>query len=273
MTLNLRRSVFSFVFSMLLSGVYAKLHAQATQTVYLSGTDKDHPVNWDFFINTGQKNGSWNKIAVPSNWELQGFGTYNYFQDTKNPDEHGLYKYHFTAVAAWSRKKTFIVFEGAMTDTKVMINGLLAGPIHQGGYYRFKYDITDLLKTCDTLLEVCVSKKSENASINLAERRADFWQFGGIYRPVYLEIVPANYIDHLAIDAKADGSMKVDVYAPDLKNGNFITTQLQTLEGQKIGPELKENVANGENPISLKGNYKAITPWNPEFPKLYNLVV
>ena len=55
MTLNLRRSVFSLVFSMLLLCVCAKLHAQTTQIVYLSGTDKDHTVNWDFFINTGQK--------------------------------------------------------------------------------------------------------------------------------------------------------------------------------------------------------------------------
>ena len=65
-------------------------YAQATKVVYLSGTDKDHTVNWDFLINTGQKSGSWGKIPVPSNWELQGFGTYNYFQDTKNPDEQGL---------------------------------------------------------------------------------------------------------------------------------------------------------------------------------------
>src|SRR6202167_3037262 len=108
-------------FSLLLSGMCFGLHAQTTQIVYLSGTDKDHTVNWDFFINTGQRSGSWNKIPVPSNWELQGFGTYNYFQDTKNPEEQGLYRYHFNADATWSRKRIFIVFEGAMTDTKVMI--------------------------------------------------------------------------------------------------------------------------------------------------------
>src|SRR5258708_37700759 len=209
--------------SLFLSCVDAHLHAQATQIVYLSGTDKDHTVNWDFFINTGQKSGSWNKIAVPSNWELQGFGTYNYFQDTKNPEEQGLYRYHFSTDSASSKKKTFIVFEGAMTDTKVMINGQSAGPAHQGGYYRFKYDITNLLKAGDNLLEVSVSKKSANASINLAERRADFWQFGGIYRPVYLEIVPANYIDHIAADAKMDGSLRLDVYAPNFKSDNSIT--------------------------------------------------
>ncbi len=72
-------------FSLLIACGCLGLHAQTTQIVYLSGTDKDHTVNWDFFINTGQKSGSWKKIAVPSNWELQGFGTYNYFQDTKTP--------------------------------------------------------------------------------------------------------------------------------------------------------------------------------------------
>jgi hypothetical protein len=260
-------------FSFLLFCWCADLQAQTTQVVCLSGTDKDHTVNWDFFINTGQKSGSWNKIAVPSNWEFQGFGTYNYFQDTKNPEEQGLYKYHFSADAAWSKKKVFIVFEGAMTDTRVMINGQLAGPIHQGGYYRFKYDISDLLKTGDNLLEVAVSKKSANASINLAERRADFWQFGGIYRPVYLEIMPANYIEHIAVDAKMDGSIRIDVYAPKVKHDNPITAELQTLDGQQMGSEIAGKSGNGEFPVTLKGSCKGIIPWNPEFPKLYNLVV
>jgi hypothetical protein len=273
MKLHKFKSAVALIFSLLLSCVYGGLAAQTTQIVYLSGTDKDHTVNWDFFINTGGKSGSWNKIAVPSNWEFQGFGTYNYFQDTKNPDEQGLYKRHFNVDATWGAKKIFIVFEGAMTDTKVMINGQSAGPIHQGGYYRFKYDISKLLQTGDNLLEVSVSKKSENASINLAERRADFWQFGGIYRPVYLEIMPANYIDHIATDARADGSIRVEVFAPDIQNGNLVTAQLETLEGLKIGKEMISKVVNGGMPVSLKGGYKTIIPWNPEFPKLYKLAV
>ncbi|MDQ6890161.1 MAG: glycoside hydrolase family 2, partial [Bacteroidota bacterium] len=93
-------------------------------------------------------------------------------------------------------KKVFIVFEGSMTDTKVMINGQQAGPVHQGGFYRFKYDITGLLKADGkNLLEVTVDKTSANASVNSAERDSDFWIFGGIFRPVYLEIVPETFID------------------------------------------------------------------------------
>ncbi len=261
------------IYSFLSLGLVLKAHAQATQIVYLSGTDKDHTVKWDFFCTTGRNSGHWDKIPVPSNWELQGFGTYNYFQDTKNPDEQGLYKYHFNSEAAWSKKKTFIVFEGAMTDTKVMINGQLAGPIHQGGYYRFKYDITSLLKTGDNLLEVTVSKKSANASINLAERRADFWQFGGIFRPVYLEVVPQNYIDHIALDAKADGSLAMNVFTPEAKSENKITAEVQTLAGQKVGTAIFANAVSGQAPAILQGSFKNIVDWNPEFPRLYNLIV
>jgi hypothetical protein len=261
------------IYCFLLPGLFLKANAQATKIVYLSGTDKDHTVKWDFFCTTGRNSGHWDKIQVPSNWELQGFGTYNYFQDTKNPDEQGLYKHHFNVDAAWHNKRIFIVFEGAMTDTKVMINGQSAGPIHQGGYYRFKYDITSLLKAGDNLLEVTISKKSANASINLAERRADFWQFGGIFRPVYLEVVPQNYIDHVATNAKADGSISVDVFAPNIASGNVVTAQLQTLSGQMIGRELRMTAVAGHPFISLTGAFAGIVPWNPEFPKLYNLIV
>jgi beta-galactosidase/beta-glucuronidase len=43
-------------------------------------------------------------------------------------------------------------------------------------------------------LEVRVSKESANESVNGAERHADFWIFGGIYRPVYLEALPPESI-------------------------------------------------------------------------------
>jgi hypothetical protein len=261
------------IYIFLSPALLSKANAQNTKIVYLSGTDKDHTVKWDFFCTTGRNSGHWDKIPVPSNWELQGFGTYNYFQDTKNPDEQGLYKYHFNGEVAWHNKKIFIVFEGSMTDTKVMINGRLAGPMHQGGYYRFKYDITSLVKTGDNLLEVTVSKKSANASINLAERRADFWQFGGIFRPVYLEIVPQNYIDHIALDAKADGSLTVDVFAPKSKSENSITAEVQTLAGQKVEEVISAKVIPGEASTILQGDFKNIIAWNPEFPRLYNLIV
>lgn len=55
--------------------------------------------------------------------------------------------------------------------------------MHQGGFNRFCYDITDLLTLGKkNTLEVKVAKESANSSINAAERKADWWLYGGIYR-------------------------------------------------------------------------------------------
>ena len=49
----------------------------------------------------------------------------------------------------------------SMTDTGARLNGQSVGPVHQGGYYRFKYEVTRLLKFGATnRLEVTVDKHS-----------------------------------------------------------------------------------------------------------------
>ena len=65
---------------------------------------------------------------MPSNWETQDFGAYTYgFQETDHQEtdhqEKGLYRYTFTAPEEWKDKHLAIVFEGAMMDTEVKING------------------------------------------------------------------------------------------------------------------------------------------------------
>src|SRR5665647_2149164 len=129
-----------------LSAISSNTQAQQTVIQYLSGTDKDHTVQWDFMITTERNFDKWSTIPVPSCWEMQGFGTYNYYEDSQNPGEVGFYKYKFKVSPRYQGKKIFIVFDASMTDTKVQINGKSAGPIHQGGYYEFKYDITSLIQ-------------------------------------------------------------------------------------------------------------------------------
>ncbi|MFC4144197.1 sugar-binding domain-containing protein, partial [Pedobacter mendelii] len=203
------------------------LNAQETQYQYLSGKDKDHTVTWDFFVNTGMKSGTWDKIQVPSNWEQQGFGTYNYYKDTQNPEETGQYKYKFKVTKSNSDKEIFIIFEAAMTEAEVKINGKSAGVIHQGGFYTFQYNITPLLNfDGENLLEVKVSKQSTNKSVNNAERKADFWLFGGIFRPVYLKILPKAHVDRIAIDAKANGSFNLDAYTENAPLGSVLKAQV-----------------------------------------------
>ena len=247
--------------------------SQATIIKYLSGTDKDHTVLWDFYCSEGRNSDKWTKIPVPSNWELQGFGTYNYGHDKVKGNEQGLYKHEFPSGNVRG-KKVFIVFEGSMTDTKVMINGKQAGPIHQGSFYRFKYDITDLIKPdSKNLLEVTVDKTSANASINKAERTSDFWVFGGIYRPVYLEIVPSAFIDRMAVNAKADGSFQMDVYPQNLKGDETIEAQVQKLSGENVGKAFSVKANNTQDHLELKSDFTNPILWSAEFPNLYQVII
>jgi hypothetical protein len=250
------------------------LRAQKTEILYLSGFDKDHTVQWDFFCTNGMNSGKWSKIAVPSNWELQGFGSYLYGKPNLAANEKGLYKYEFSVSKAWQKKKVYIVFEASMTDTEVKVNGKLAGPIHQGAFYRFKYDITDLLKfDGKNLLEVTVSKESTNESINRAERTSDYWVFGGIFRPVYLEAVPSKFIDRVAINAKADGSLYMDVFTSGIKNAGDVKMQVQTLDGKPFGSVVSAKVIDTAGKATIIATYPNVALWNPEFPNRYQVVI
>lgn len=248
------------------------LSAQKTELIYLSGKDKDHTVQWDFFCTHGRNSGKWDKIEVPSNWELQGYGTYHYGKPDLDANEKGLYRYEFPAPENLSGKKTFIVFEGSMTDTEVKINGKIAGPVHQGAFYRFKYDISDLLNPGKkNIIEVTVSKESANNSINEAERTSDYWVFGGIFRPVYLEVVPREFIDRVAINARADGTFSMDVFIGGNGQGKTITAQVETLDGKPFGLPMK--AAINDNKSVITGNFTDPHLWNPEFPEMYRVVV
>ena len=131
-------------------GLHLQAQAPHPERIYLSGTGIDNTVTWDFLCSKGQNSGKWKKIEVPCNWELQGFGEYTYgrwytIKGAKPSDETGIYRHKFEAPKSWSGQRVKIYFDGVMTDTEVLINGKLAGEMHQGGFNRFCYDITDLL--------------------------------------------------------------------------------------------------------------------------------
>lgn len=260
--------ILSFILLMLFSTV----RAQQTEQLYLSGTGNDHTVNWEFFCTAGMNSGKWATIPVPSNWELQGFGKYDYgfAKDSVRGKEQGLYKYNFKVPAGWKGKKINIVFEGSMTDTEVKINGQSAGPVHQGAFYAFRYDVSSLLKYgSDNLLEARVSKHSANKSVNEAERKADFWLFGGIFRPVYLEALPVQHMERVAIDARADGQFKAEVDVAG--NAGKLTAQLYTTSGKKYGRLLSSEI-KGAGQVSLAGSFNAPELWSSEFPNLYTVI-
>ncbi len=247
-----------------------------TELQYLSGHGCDDMVEWDFMCTDGRNSGKWGKIGVPSCWELQGYGTFQYgmrFYGIAFPEgiakEKGLYKYEFTIPAEWRGKQVELVFEASMTDTEAKINGRKAVGKHQGGFYRFVADVTDRVNFGKkNILEVTVSKDSENGSVNLAERRADYWNFGGLFRPVFLRAKPAVNIRHFAIDAKADGTFKANCYTNIASPGASVRTVLLDMKGKKVAEGVTSLKAGSDwANVDLKVNSPAL--WTAETPNLY----
>jgi len=272
---------FAGLFLLLLTSV---ARAAKTEIQYLSGQGKDDPVKWEFKTDNGQNANKWSTIGVPSNWELQGFGIYTYGRVTPSggfPRVHGVYRRTFTTPASWRDKAVFLHFEGVMTDTQVTINGQSAGPMHEGGYYAFKYDVTALLKPSGQKneIQVDVDDESANASVNHAERRGDFWNYGGIFRPVYLEAVPKTFIDRLAINATAAGSLGVDVALSDTRTAargrttGSVEMQVLDRNGRPVGaPIAAKDVALNAR-VHLSETLPNPRLWTAETPNLYELEV
>lgn len=249
-----------------------------TERKYLSGRGCDDMVQWDFMCTGGNNSGKWTKIGVPSCWELQGFGTFQYgmkFYGKAFPEgianEKGMYKYEFELPDEWNDKQIELVFEAVMTDAEVKINGRKAGSMHQGAFYRFVYDVTDrvfLGKGKKNVLEVTVSKESTNAGVNLAERRADYWNFGGIFRPVFMVAKPAQNIARIAIDAKANGRFYADCFLNMPLEGAQMHTVITDDKGVKRA-EATSSMRAGTDKVVVDLIVKAPKLWTAETPNRY----
>ncbi|MEU0091943.1 glycoside hydrolase family 2 TIM barrel-domain containing protein [Kribbella sp. NPDC006257] len=244
----------------------------STEIRYLTGADRDTPVDWDFMVSSGRRSGVWSSIPTPSQWECEGFGTYRWGWNLA-PEEIGHYRHSFTVPGSWKDRRTYLVFEGSMTDTEVWLNGESAGPKHQGGFYRFRYDVTGkLLPGASNLLEVTVARESADESINRAERMGDYWNFSGIYRPVYLQSEPMEAVDRLAVDARADGSFAVDTYLTGVTTADRVIAQIRRLDGTPVGSRFSASI-DGQEKVTVRTTIDRPDLWSAETPNLYQVEV
>ncbi|MEO0474193.1 MAG: glycoside hydrolase family 2 TIM barrel-domain containing protein, partial [Bacteroidota bacterium] len=152
------------------------------------------------------------------------------------------------------------------------LNGQVVGPIHQGGFYQFEYNITEFIRPGKTnVLEVEVAKYSADETVNDAERRADYWIFGGIFRPVYLKAFPQSHIHRMAIDAKADGHLVVDILVEEITEPLLVVGKVFDLNGQQLGESFKGEITAGDSVVRLAHQFLEAKSWSPEWPSLYEI--
>ena len=234
---------------------------------------------------------TWDTIAVPGNWTMQGFDRPHYtnvvmpFENDppRVPDDNptGVYRCRFTTPKGWKGRRTVIHFGGCESCFYVYCNGTFIG-MGKDSRLATEFNLTPALVVGDNVLAVMVIRWSDGSYLE----DQDHWWMAGIYRDVYLYNTGPAYIE----DIFANGNL-----LPDLATGtldveiklNFVAfpdadfvVQAQLYDGHGI-PVLEEPLRHDVSGSYRKTGYRAelytelpdIDTWTDETPNLYRLIV
>jgi beta-galactosidase len=133
----------------------------------------------------------WDKIPVPSNWQMHGYDkpyytNVNYPHPVDAPyvpDDNpcGVYALEFNLEREWEDRETYIVFEGVNSCHYVYINDEYVG-YSQGSHLQSEFNIAKYLKAGTNKLTVKVLKWCSGSYLE----DQDFFRLSGIFRDVYL---------------------------------------------------------------------------------------
>jgi hypothetical protein len=154
-------------------------------------------------------------------------------------------------------------------------NAVVTSTAHQGGFYEFSYDVTTnvVVGANTNVLNVTVNEWSANSSVNSAERQGDFWDFSGIFRPVYLMAKPQSNIERLAVDAQANGSIKANVFLSGITDGCIVIGSVTDTNNVPLGNPFTNTVTAGTTNVLLSATLPSPQLWSAEFPNLYTLTM
>ncbi len=133
----------------------------------------------------------WEKIPVPSNWQMHGYGAPQYvnsrypipFNPPFVPDDNpmGVYRRTFTLDESWTKRETDIVFEGVDSCLFLYVNDAYVG-YGQGSRMQAEFDVSPFVHTGENTIVVKVLKWCDGTYLE----DQDMIRLSGIFRDVYL---------------------------------------------------------------------------------------
>ena len=174
---------------------------------------------------------TWDHIAVPSVWDT--YDRYsNYMGDA-------WYRTEFKGDKAWGSQQVRLVFDSVYHDSEVWLNGEYLGE-NTLGFMAFNFDISKQIKLKENNTLV--------VKVNNRFRRGAVWNWGGIRRPVYLEIRPQTHIEKVYVTAEPNlengsADIKLQAFIANLSNKNMaISTNYRLLrDGELVASYQGEN--------------------------------
>lgn len=144
---------------------------------------------------------SWSRVTLPHTFNgSDGDDGGGYYRGP------AWYRTHVTMPTKAPDRRYFLEFDGAALATDLWVNGRRIGR-HEGGYARFRFDVSDALQAGRNSIAVRVDS---SRLPDIAPLGGDFTVFGGLYRRVWL--VSA---DALHFDMADDGGPGVYVSTPE----------------------------------------------------------
>ncbi|QMS84349.1 glycoside hydrolase family 2 protein [Candidatus Xianfuyuplasma coldseepsis] len=177
--------------------------------------------------------------------------------------------YHNQFTLSKKRQKRYILhFEGVMNSCDVYVNKTHVCT-HQGGYTAFHVDVTAQLKSGENEIVVRVDSRESN-NIPPYGNVVDFLTYGGIYREVYLEEQPQNYIEYALIDV-VDDQLQVRLLL-DVKQAKDTVFAFNIYKDKQLVYFFEREYNLQKNDIIVKEKVY-LDEWSLEEPHLYELEI
>ncbi|MDR0712451.1 MAG: DUF4981 domain-containing protein [Prevotellaceae bacterium] len=244
----------------------------------------------------------WNKIDVPSSWELKGYDIPIYksavypFRPVippyipKDYNSVGSYQRTFTTPVDWKNMNITLHFGGVSSAFKVWLNGKFVG-YGEDSFLPSEFNVTPYLQDGENVLSVQVIRWSDGSYLE----DQDHWRLSGIQREVMLLAEPTVRIGDIHWQAKLDKDYRDAVLSIRFKIDNFtgevlsdsdytVRAQLYDKNGAPIFRNpLERSAASAIEEVFprldapkfglLEDTIRNPAKWSDEQPYLYTLVI
>ena len=266
---------------------------------------KDRPKT---FMDPSMDVSGWDNIKVPSNWEVEGYGTPIYvnhqyeFADYKAPiaddmelidkvypknpgdvpDQYnpvGSYRRNFMIEGNWKGKELFLHIGAIKSGGFIWVNGQYVG-YSQGSKLPAEFNITKVAKPGKNTIAIQIFRWTDGSYLECQ----DFWRISGIERSVYVYAQPkvrirdfevVSILDKAYEKGKFQLEVKLENHLPSIQKGTLSYTLLDANQNTLAAASQALKLEGG-NTTSLDFGTKtlsSIKPWSAEHPNLYTLVL
>ena len=242
------------------------------------------------FYKKGYDASDWKTIKVPTNWELNGYGTPIYvnvdneFRPNEPPfaptvdNPVGCYIHEFSVPTEWKDRRVYINFGAVKSAYYVWVNGQFVG-FTEDAKTNAEFDITGLVRPGKNKLAMQVYRFSNGSYFECQ----DFWRISGIERDVMLysklQLNIYDYEVHAGLDAHyINGTFDITI---NLFNGLPVMTPkgyqlaVSVYDGEIEVLSLNKKLDDLNGKVFLKAEQPlvGIKPWSAECPNLYKLEI